>query len=234
MVQKMKILLFLFLYILAVVPSGYSRKMLIDNFDDTDLVNEFGGSNNSWINSPGDKTIGCMGLFEQEDTGYSLKLCYDVDSSLTYISNSAYILDYSDYSIIGLASKVPHMAFCGYYFLLKKPVMSEYKYLIFYAKGSEEAGYTRRFKIELKTENQVSGYIVEGVTDKWKKFTIPLSVFEKIDDWEDLTEMVIVFNELVTDKKGIIYFDDIYFAGSPDDVYGFQNDDPRIVGGGEE
>ncbi len=199
----------------------YSKKILLDNFDDAILTNHIGGANNTWINNPNDKTIVCNATSEPEIKGSSLRLAYDIDSALTYLSNADYyILDYSDYSIIGFASQIPHTAFCGYYFLLRNADLSPYRYLVFYVRGNEEAGYTRRFKIELKTKNQTSSYIIDGVTNKWKRFVIPLNVFEKILNWQNITELTIVLNEIVTDKKGILYFDDFYFTTDPNEVLG--------------
>ncbi|MDI6642088.1 MAG: hypothetical protein QME68_07245, partial [Elusimicrobiota bacterium] len=147
-----------------------------------------------------------------EKEGYSLKLDYDIDSAITYFYSSTYILDYSAYSIVGLATGVPHTAFNGFYFLLGGIDLSEYKFLVFYIRGDENKGYTRRFQVELKTLNQSSKFIVEGITNKWKRFVIPLGVFERIDDWSNITELTIVFNENVTEKKGTLYFDNVYFA----------------------
>lgn len=197
----------------------YSRKLLLDNFDDAILYNHIGGANNIWINNPNDKTIACIATSEREVGGSSLRFAYDIDSVFTYLDNADYyILDYSDYSIIGFTGQIPYTAYGGFYFLLKNTDLSPYRYLVFYVRGDEEAGYTRRFKIELKTKDQTSSYIVDGVTDKWKRFVIPLNVFERISNWQNITELTIVLNEIVTDKKGILYFDDFYFTTLPDEV----------------
>lgn len=204
----------LFLCIFISSHSFSAEILLIDDFDTGEFINKLDGINGTWTNNPNDKTAFCKASFRKEKEGYSLKLDYDIDSAITYFHHPrTYILDYSAYSIIGLASGVPHTAFNGFYFLLGGGGidLSGYKFLVFYVRGDENKGYTRRFQIELKTFNQASKYIVDGVTNEWKEFVIPLSVFEKIDDWKCVTELVIVFNENVTEKTGTLYFDNFYF-----------------------
>jgi len=207
-----KIIKLSILYFIFVTAILYSKVILIDDFETAEFTNKLGGVNGVWTNNPNDKTAGCEASFCEGDTGYSLRLDYDVDSAITYFFSPTYILDYSAYSVVGLATEIPHTSFNGFYFLLQGIDLSEYKYLIFYARGDETKGYTRRFQIELKTPNQSSKYIVDGITSKWKRFVIPLSAFERIDNWKNITELTIVFNENVTEKKGTLYFDNFYFS----------------------
>jgi hypothetical protein len=204
---------------LAAARHARTESLLLDNFDRKLLVNSLGGDNNVWINNTHDRTISCKAYFRQENTGYSLELDYDIDSAITYMGNTTYILDYSDYTTFGFAEQVPHTAYGGFYFLLGKADLSEYRYLSFYAMGDERRGYTRKFKLEIKTPARTSSYIIEGVTNRWKRFIVPLSVFDKIVDWQNVTELTIVFNEIVTDRKGTVYFDDFYFLSSVNEPY---------------
>ncbi len=208
--------------LLMMINSSYimSKVLVMDFFDNDSFVNELGGKNDTWIGNPYDETIECDAKMKKENRGHSLRLAYDIDSAITYMGagTNTYIMDYSDYSLIGYASQVPHTASGGFYFLIANTNLTNYRYLVFYARGSEEHGYTRRFKFELKTKDQTSSYVVDGITSKWKRFVIPLSVFDKISDWERITELTIIFNEIVTDKKGVIYFDDFYFTTDPDEI----------------
>lgn len=182
-----------FLAVLLMGTVSINAKILeIDYFDTKSYVNSLGGRNDVWIGNPGDTTISCKSDLKKEKRGYSLKISYDLDSAITYMGGSTYIMDYSEYTTIGYAPQVPHTAFGGFYFLIKYTDLTKYNYIVFYARGDEEAGYTRRFKLELKTDDQSSSYIVDGVTDKWKKFVIPLSVFDSIDNWKKITELTIV------------------------------------------
>jgi hypothetical protein len=208
-----KILSIIFIVICGTAFNSSARTLIIDLFDDESYVNSLGGNNNTWINNPGDKTIDCEADLLKERRGYYLKLAYDIDSALTYLATGVYIPEYSDNSLVGYAKEgMPHVGSGGFYFLIDNTDITKYNYLVFHARGDEKAGYTRRFKIELKTKDQSSSYIVDGVTNKWKKFIVPLYAFEKITDWTKITEMTIVLNEAVTDKTGVLYFDDFYFA----------------------
>ncbi|MQY65102.1 MAG: OmpA family protein, partial [Clostridia bacterium] len=54
---------------------------------------------------------------------------------------------------------------------------------------------------------------VSGITGEWQKVVVPLKKFKRITDWNQMTEFVIVFDDLTSNpKEGIIYFDDIYFT----------------------
>ncbi|MFC2048868.1 hypothetical protein ACFLR5_01450 [Elusimicrobiota bacterium] len=204
----------------------HAERLLVEDFNMTRFVNYLGGSHNTWSNNPSDKTIGCTSAYSREDNGFALKLEYDIDSSLTYMYNAEYILDYSAYAVDGLINEIPHTGFCGYYFMLNNADLTKYRYLIFFIKGDEQAGYTRKMQVELKTPDQSSGYIIEGITNKWKKIVVPLSVFEKIDNWKKIDELTFIFNEYSTEKTGVMYVDNIYFAESPGEVSNFKKDLP--------
>jgi len=191
-----------------------AKRLLIEDFETTRFLSYLGKSHNTWTSNPDDPTVSCKAVFNDERDGFSLKIYYDIDSALDYFfDDEMYILDYSDYNIVGLSkSGMPHTAYCGYYFLLGEEDLTGYSYLVFYARGDQNRGYTRRFEIELKTADQTSSFIVDGLTNKWKKFVIPFSVFERIDDWTKVTEFNIVFNENVTAREGAVLLDNVYFT----------------------
>ncbi len=192
---------------------------LVEDFNRTSFVGPTGEPHNVWMVNPDDPTGGTRADFAPNEDGYALVINYSVDSPLTYLYDEAYIQDYSEYSIIGLASEgIPHMVPCGYFFLLGNKDLSGYEYLVFSARGDENTGYTRRFQLELKTRDRTSRFMLDGISSDWKKFVIPLDVFDGINDWESITELTITFNENVTAERGRIYLDDIYFAVDPEDV----------------
>ena len=86
----------------------------------------------------------------------------------------------------------------------------------FKVKGDGKIGYTTVFKVELKNTNkQVGRYYVTNVTDQWQDMVIPLKDFKGINDFSNLTEFVIVFEDrIASNKKGVIYIDDIKFVKS--------------------
>ncbi len=165
--------------------------LFIDDFDTAEKPNKFGGDSGTWNKDPEDLTQGCImsfdGLVRYGEKGFSLKLDYDVDS--------------------------PNAAYCGYWSKLQDKDISRYKYLVFYAKGDDVEGYTTKFILELKNANQSSKRIVEGINNSWQMFKIPLSEFREIKDWKSMKELVITFDDVtVTNKKGGIYIDEIYFS----------------------
>ncbi|MFH1414819.1 MAG: hypothetical protein ABIH89_01875 [Elusimicrobiota bacterium] len=226
-----KLLLVSFLISISVVSVSDCGILIVDDFENRSFVNSLGKNSNAWVNNPADKTLWVKPEFTRESRGYSLKLVYDIDSAITYLASPTYLMDYSEYTILGQADRIPHTGYGGYYFLTGDIDISGFKYLVFFARGDEENGYTRRFKIELKTKNRSSSYIVDGVTNKWKRFVIPLSVFDGLVSMKNIMELTIVLNENVTDKKGVLYFDDIYFATDPYEgpgMFGRQASDPRL------
>lgn len=224
-----RIFCFLNLVLIGAVINLPARKLLLEDFNRTNFISYLGEIHNTWTVNPEDETFGIDASFHREYKNFSLKLSYDIDSALDYFFDPTYILDYSDYSIIGLSDEIPHTGYCGHYFMLEELDLTEYEYLVFFVKGDEREGYTRRFQVELKTENQTSAYLITGVTNKWKKIVIPLDVFEKIDNWKKVTEFTIVFNENVTQKKGVMYFDNIYFANEPWEIEPLREGPKRSV-----
>ena len=91
--------------------------------------------------------------------------------------------------------------------------LSKYKYMVLYVKGDAEAGFTNKFKIELKSDGMIGRYMVDGVNDAWTKFQIPLTHFRGLKDLTKVNEFTVVFDDInSTPKVGKIYFDNIYFT----------------------
>ena len=205
-----------------------SKTLLVDNFDEESFLNKLGGESYTWNVNPYDKSQSCVASFDSKirvgETGSSLRLDYDINSTLTYLrqfpDTSYYIYDYDTDSIIGFASEIPHTAYNGFYFLLSNADLRDYKYLIFYVKGDQLQGFTRKFFVELKNIDQTDRFLVDGVSSSWQKVVIPLGMFKRIGEWRKMTELTIVFNENVTRKIGTIYLDNIYFAQSPEEELG--------------
>ncbi len=188
---------------------------LIEDFNRTRFVGPRGDAHNAWEVNPDDPTSGVKASFERVDDGHALRLLYNVDSASSYIFDQAYITDYSEFHLIGLAEEVPHRGAGGYFFMLGEADLRDYNYLVFSVMGDYRTGFTRRFKIQLKTEERTSSYIFDGVTSRWNKVAIPLRMFADITDFSRVTELNIVFDESVTAERGALYFNDIYFSHSP-------------------
>ncbi len=165
-----------------------SNELVIADFDTGDKPNNIGGDFGGWDKDPNDESQGTQMSFDTDDsqgdaTGYSIRLDYDVDS--------------------------PNPAYNGFWMKLNGEDATAYNTLNFYVKGDAKLGYTKRFKIELKDmTNKPSAYIVSGVTDQWQKISIPFEKFRRIENWNALNEIVVVFDDInSTPKTGGILID---------------------------
>ena len=68
--------------------------------------------------------------------------------------------------------------------------------------------------MELKNASkQVGRYYVTNITEGWQDIVVPLKDFKGITDFSNLSEFVIVFEDrIASNKKGVIYLDDIRFT----------------------
>ncbi|MBN2189858.1 MAG: hypothetical protein JW728_01440, partial [Candidatus Aureabacteria bacterium] len=167
--------------------------LVVDDFSDNYMLNCLGGTLGTWEKDNTDITQKCRYKIAEEDGNKVLRLEYDVDS--------------------------PRVAYNGYWTNLNSANLHPYKYFAFKVKGDSASGFSRLFKIELKNSEEVGSYIISGVTDRWQEIQIPLEEIKGITDWRDMKEFVIVFEDnRVTDKEGVLYFDDFVFF-SPADYY---------------
>ena len=167
-----------------------ANELVIADFDTGDKPNNVGGDFGGWDKDPNDESQGCQMSFDTDDSqgdasGYAIRLDYDVDS--------------------------PNPAYNGFWMKMNGEDATAFNTLNFFVKGDAKAGYTKRFKIELKDmTNKPSAYIVSGVTDKWQKVSIPFEKFRRIENWNALNEFVIVFDDINSNpKKGSILIDQV-------------------------
>ena len=174
-------------------PVMAASELVIADYDTGDKPNNIGGDFGAWDKDPNDETQGSQISFEPDDAlgdpaGYSIRLDYDVDS--------------------------PNPAYNGFWMKLNGEDGSNYNTLSFYLRGDPNMGFTRRVKVELKDmSNRPSPYIVSGVSDQWKRFSIPFEKFRRIKDWTSLNEFVIVFDDINSNPKaGTLYLDHVVFS----------------------
>lgn len=177
----------------AATPVANANELVIADFDTGDKPNNIGGDFGGWDKDPNDESQGCQMSFDTDDSqgdasGYAIRLDYDVDS--------------------------PNPAYNGFWMKLNGEDATPYNTLNFYVKGDAKAGFTKRFKIELKDmTNKPSAYIVSGVTDQWQKISIPFEKFRRIENWNSLNELVFVFDDINSSPKtGSILIDQITFS----------------------
>lgn len=184
-------LLVILMAVLVFAFSAQAVTLKLTDFDSS-RVNDFGGEMGAWDRDAADMTQGCIETFDTEvkhgKKGASLKLEYDVDS--------------------------PNPAYNGFWTKLEGENLSSYNALVFWVKGDPDAGYTTKFKVELKNEQgEVGRFVVSGISDKWTEIVVPFKDFKGISDFTNMSEFVIVFDDIVaTDKEGVIYIDDIAFT----------------------
>ncbi len=195
--MKRKICMSIIIAYLAFVPfCAFSQsivdELVIADFNSGEKPNNIGGDFGTWDYDPNDETQSCIMEFSPVDSkvndiGYSIQLNYDVQS--------------------------PNPAFNGFWMKLEGIDLSPYNSLRFWVKGNSEGYFTSRFKVELKnTLGKRAVYFVKGVSDEWSEVVIDFKKTNAIKDWTRMSELTVVFSDLVsTYKEGIIYLDDISF-----------------------
>ena len=174
---------------IPLVPTG--EAFVVADFNSGAKPSNIGGGFGAWDKDPADFTQTCKDSFDSQvkygNSGFSLKLDYDVDS--------------------------PNPAYNGFWMKLENLDASGYSQIAFMVKGDGTTGYTEVFKIELKSANgEVGRYYASGVDSSWKLISIPLRALQGLSDYSALTEFVIVFEDsMATNKAGIIHIDDIQF-----------------------
>lgn len=85
--------------------------------------------------------------------------------------------------------------------------------IVFYVKGDEKAGFTAKFDIIFKSDDEKGNYPVTGVTSSWKLVPILFSEVRGVTDWSKIKEVDILFDsQNVTSLRGTIYIDDIFLS----------------------
>lgn len=203
--------------------------LLVDDFNDSaaiEMKNRLNVKINAWKNDPDDESQWCK--ISREDkvfvgkSGNSMKIDYNIASNkTTYVEPRAGISPDER----GLHS----VAYNGFVIEFDSMDLSSYKYLVFSAKGDEEKGFTRSFKLELKNKERSASVIFDKLTSRWQKFFIPLDQFSSVIDLKDTRSIVFVFDQNVTKRQGVFYVDDIYFAKNRDaDLYSSVDSEAKI------
>lgn len=166
--------------------------LLIADFSAEDNINNLGGGYGTWNQDPNDATQGCYYFsepedFESEDSGFSARLDYDVQSD--------------------------RPAFNGFWLDLKGTDATDYDSLTFWVRGARAGNFTRAFKIELKDKKgKKAVYPVQDIRSEWTKVEIDMKASRSDVDWTNLNQLVIVFDDiLATHREGTIFVDQIAF-----------------------
>lgn len=174
------------------LPMGDKGTLIIADFDAWEEINNLGGLFGPWTRDPDNASQGCRIEITDDDrwgnSGLCLRMIYDVDS-LT-------------------------QAYNGMWLRLQEADFTPYNYLIVHVRGDREAGFSPRFKIELKNKAKgVGRHVITGITDQWQEFVIPLRRIKGLDKLDAMTEMVITFDDMrCAPKLGEILIDNIYLS----------------------
>ncbi|MDP8260821.1 MAG: carbohydrate binding domain-containing protein [Candidatus Kappaea frigidicola] len=164
----------------------------VDDFNSGSKPNCLGGDLGAFDFMPNDFSQSCLEAYDpgmkMGDSGFSMRLDYDVDST--------------------------NPAFNGFWTKLNNFDASHFSKLIFWVKGDQEYGFTDVFKVELKNASGETGkYYIHNVSAEWQMISISLSDFAVINDFSDLVELIFVFEDrIASNKEGTIWVDDIFFV----------------------
>ncbi len=97
--------------------------------------------------------------------------------------------------------------------LIPQMNVAKYKELQFSLRGLEE-GYPGIIRVELKNKkNEAASIFIEGIGLNWRNFNVPLTKFENISDWSQVSEVSFIIESWNADKKkGIILIDNVCFS----------------------
>lgn len=173
-------------------PRGIPAETIrIDDFDSQRPQNLLGGAYGVWGKDPGDASQWCKMSFDAKEKigtkGSSLKLEYSVESE--------------------------QEAYNGLWMNLQGLDIRHMKHLVFWVKGDAGSGFSKCLTVELKTPGKTGKVNVTGISDRWKKVVIPLEKFSGISDRSSISELTVVFVDVLSSaKKGCVYLDDLYFT----------------------
>jgi len=183
----------------SVVQEPITPGPVLDDFNDGGKLNNWGYNTGSF-DFQGGSCIDSRVTTSPQEGPYCLKLDYDVSSKDSY---------------------------SGYWTLLGGENLSAYTSISFWVKGTVRG---ELFKVELKNNSAdnnrnhaaiyVTDYLDGGVTTSWQQVTIPFHNFVNLDSWNNMIELVFVFENYQSGingspLQGTIYIDRISFGSSP-------------------
>jgi hypothetical protein len=174
------------------------KRLVVDDFDRPGIQNNLGGKAATWNLDPSDSQSGCAYTLEAQTKrgteGNSLHLAYRLNPNKSSQN--------------------------GFWMNLKALDAQDYDHLELWIKGDSKQGFAGSLKIEVKQPRPGSpgqtlqgSYVIQGITDEWQRFRIPLNMMTGIETWKDLEELVIGFHsrrEKVV--QGAVFIDDIAFV----------------------
>ena len=178
------------------------KRLVVDDFDRPGIQNNLGGNAAAWNLDPSDSQSDCTYTLDAQTKrgakGNSLRLAYRLNP------------DKSSQN--------------GFWMNLNGLDARDYDHLELWIRGDPKQGFATSLKIEVKQPKPDSpgqtlkgSYVIQGITDEWQRFRIPLNMMSGIETWKNLDVLVIGFNshrEKVT--QGAVFIDDIAFVKTGD------------------
>lgn len=178
------------------------KRLVVQDFDHPRIQNNPGGNVGTWNLDPTDSNSSCTYTLDAQTKrgpeGNSLHLAYRLNPNKS--SQNGFWM-----SLNGLDAR-------------------DYDHLELWIKGDPKQGFASSLKIEVKQPEPDSpgqtlkgSYVIQGITDEWQRFRIPLNMMSGIETWKDLDVLVIGFHsrrEKVT--QGAVFIDDIAFVKTGD------------------
>lgn len=187
-------LLLVAFFVSSAIPTiaGTPDHLVVADFNSGDKPNNLGLEWGAWNYDPNDSQQGTYESVEPDDfkdpsKGFCVRIDYDVQS--------------------------PKPAFNGFWMKLGGLDVTPYEWLSVWVRGVSNGKFTKRFKLELKNKiGKRAVYLIEDISKDWQEVRIPFKKNISLTDWSDLSELVIVFDDiLATYKEGTIYIDQIEF-----------------------
>jgi hypothetical protein len=178
------------------------KRLVVHDFDRPRIQNNLGGNAGTWNLDPTDSKSDCTYILDAQTKrgteGNSLYLAYRLNPNKSSQN--------------------------GFWMSLNRLDARGYDHLELWVKGDPKQGFAKSLKIEVKQpkpdspgETLKGSYVIQGITDEWQRFRIPLNMMTGIETWKDLDVFVIGFHsrrEKVT--QGAVFIDDIAFVKTGD------------------
>jgi len=170
-------------------------RIVLHDFDRDDPRNNLRGNSGTWNLEPDDQKSDASFILDDKqhrgESGHALFLTYKLNPDRASQN--------------------------GFYTNLNDLDARNYDHLEIWVKGDAKIGFAKSFKIEFKKPKPgypgqmlKGGYVIQGITSEWQKFTIPLNLITGITEWDHLDEFVISFHTRRADvKQGGYYIEDI-------------------------
>lgn len=160
--------------------------LVLADFNTGRAPNNVGGCYGAWMRDEEDPAQFCRISGISRDSGFVLRLDYDVEDSKP--------------------------AFNGFWMKLQNLDATPYDDLVLSLGGDDEAGFTSLVKLELKSPLKTGSCKITGIGPQMREFRVPLKQFLGLDTaaLSGLTEFGIVFADIeATRKTGTLYLDNI-------------------------